>query len=77
MATDLTGQAGSSAGLAGQTFAALPGPEGNVACRSPLPGAAALQTNTLHSESADVIHGLPSPEILRPITDPQPRPEFR
>jgi hypothetical protein len=76
MQTDLTGQPGGSAGLAGQTFAALPGPEGNVVCRSPLPGAA-LQSNTLHSESADIIHGLPAPDILRPLTDPQPHPEFR
>jgi len=36
-----------------------------------------VQTNTLRSESADVIHGLPAPDILRPLTEAPPRPGFR
>jgi hypothetical protein len=74
-ATDLTGQPNGSAGLAGESFAVVPNPDGSIPCRSPLP--VAPQGNTLQSESSDVIHGLPALDILRPITEPQPRPEFR
>jgi hypothetical protein len=76
MAVDLSGQAGAATGLSSATFAALPSLEGTSPCRSPLP-VSPQQTSTLQSESADVIHGLPLPDILRPITDPQPHPELR
>jgi hypothetical protein len=73
MPTDLSGHPQTGAGLAGQTFATLPSPDSS-GCHSAFPASA---DNALRSENADVVHGLPMPDILRPITDPQPKPEFR
>jgi hypothetical protein len=72
---DLAGRPNASSGLDGQTFAVLPGSEGDNGCRSPLPSNA--QSTPLRSDSTDVLHGLPMPDILRPMDEPKRAPEFR
>jgi hypothetical protein len=69
---DLAGRPNASAGLTSQTFAMLPSADG---CHSPLPSTA--QSTTLRSESGDVLHGLPSPDILRPMDEPKRAPQFQ
>jgi hypothetical protein len=54
--------------FAAQLFAGLPG------CRAPFP--AIPLGATLRSESSDVLHGLPNPDILRPIDEQNPAPQF-
>jgi hypothetical protein len=72
---DLAGRPSASVGLSGQTFATLPSSEGGNGCRSPLPSSS--QSTTLRSESGDVLHGLPSPDILRPMDEPKRAPQFQ
>jgi hypothetical protein len=72
---DLAGRPNAASGLAGQAFAVLPGSDGDAGCRSPLPSNA--QSTTLRSETGDVLHGLPLPDILRPMDEPKRAPEFR
>ena len=72
---DLAGRPSASVGLSGQTFGPLPNSEGGNGCRSPLPSNA--QSSTLRSESGDVLHGLPSPDILRPMDEPKQAPQFQ
>lgn len=78
---DLSGRPSGTSGLSGQSFAALPGLDAGNPCNSPLPGGAGrantLRSESGQSESGDVLHGLPLPDILRPITDPHQRPEYR
>jgi hypothetical protein len=72
---DLAGRPSMPSGLTGQTFATLPTTEGMSGCRSPLPSAS--QSSTLQSESGDILHGLPQPDILRPIDEPKRAPQFQ
>jgi hypothetical protein len=72
---DLAGRPSAPVGLTAQTFAALPSAEGGGGCRSPLPSAS--QSATLRSESGDVLHGLPAPDILRPMDEPKRAPQFQ
>jgi hypothetical protein len=72
---DLAGRPNASSGLSGQTFGGLPSSESGNGCRSPLTSSA--QPTTLRSESGDVLHGLPMPDILRPMDEPKRAPEFR
>jgi hypothetical protein len=74
-AQDLAGRPSVAAGLSGQTFAALPSADSTAGCRGTLPSA--TQSTTLRSESGDVLHGLPAPEILRPMNEPKRAPEFQ
>jgi hypothetical protein len=62
---DLAGRPSMPAGLTGQVFAALPTPEVAGGWRSPLPSTS-WSNATLHSDTADILHGLPMPEILPP-----------
>jgi hypothetical protein len=73
MPLDLAGRPSASVGLTGQTFAAMPGLEGG--CRGAVPSS--LQSTTLRSESADVLHGLPAPDILRRMDEPKRAPIFQ
>jgi hypothetical protein len=70
---DLAGQPGASSGLAGQTFAPQPG--AGTGCPGPLPSTPLSMT--LRSESSDVLHGLPTPDSLRPIDEPKRAPDFQ
>lgn len=72
---DLAGRPSVSAGLSGRMFAPLPSTDGNNGCRSPL--ASSSQSTTLRTESGDVLHGLPVPDILRPINEPRRAPQFQ
>jgi hypothetical protein len=72
---DLAGRPSVSAGLTGQMFATLPGAESGNGCRSALPSGA--QATTLRSESDDILHGLPSPDILRRMDEPKQAPQFQ
>jgi hypothetical protein len=72
---DLAGRPNMPAGLAGHTFATPPSAEGAFGCRSALPSV--TQSTTLRSESGDVLHGLPAPDILRPIDEPRRAPQFQ
>jgi hypothetical protein len=71
---DLAGRPSVAAGLTGQTFAALPGPEGGNDCHSPLRSVS--QAAPLRRQSGDVLHGLPDPESLRPVDEPRLAPQF-
>jgi hypothetical protein len=71
---DLAGRPSVGAGLSGHTFAALPSTDGATGCRS---AASATPATTLRSESGDVLHGLPAPEILRPMNEPRRAPDFQ
>ena len=71
---DLAGRPSIGAGLSSQTFAALPSTDGASGCRT---AASATQATTLRSESGDVLHGLPAPEILRPMNEPKRAPDFQ
>jgi len=66
---DLAGRPAASQGLTGQMFAALPVPEVPAGCLSPLPSAS--QASTLRSDSADVLHSLPAPEMVSPLLLPK------
>ena len=70
---DLAGRPSVGAGLSGQTFAALPGTDAGTGCRAV---SSATQATSLRSESGDVLHGLPAPEILRPMNEPKRAPDF-
>jgi hypothetical protein len=72
---DLAGRPSVPTGLAGHTFATLPNSEAGNGCRSPLPSV--TQSTTLRSESGDILHGLPAPDILRPIDEPKRAPDFQ
>ena len=72
---DLAGRPGMATGLAGHGFAALPGAGASFDCREVLPNA--QQPGTLRSESSDILHGLPAPDILRPINEPRRAPQFQ
>lgn len=74
-ALDLAGRPSVTAGLSGQTFATLPSADSAAGCRAALPSAS--QATALRSESGDVLHGLPAPEILRPINEPKRAPDFQ
>jgi len=69
---DLTGR---PAVQTGHAFTALPTPEANAGCLSPLP--APGQPSSLRSDSADVLHGLPNSDLLRPIDEPKRAPLFQ
>ena len=69
---DLAGRPAAPTGLAGQGFATLPTTDVAAGCRSPLPSTAS--PSSLRSDSADVLHGLPTPEILQPINEPRRAP---
>jgi hypothetical protein len=75
MSLDLAGRPKIPPGLNGQSFAGLPGPEGANGCGGATPSA--LPSTTLRSESGDVLHGLPAPDILRPINEPRRSPQFQ
>ena len=72
---DLAGSPSVTAGLSGQTFATLPSADNAAGCRAALPSAS--QTTNLRSELGDVLHGLPAPEILRPLNEQKRAPEFQ
>ncbi len=72
---DLAGRPAAPEGLTGQTFATLPSLEGVGGCRSAL--SSASQPSNLRSDSGDVLHGLPSPDILRRMDEPRRAPEFQ
>ena len=72
---DLTGRPAAPFGLSAQTVSTVPSADAAGACRSALPSAA--QATTLRSETDDIIHGLPSPEILRPMNEPKRAPIFQ
>jgi hypothetical protein len=63
------------AGLAGQTFATLPGAQVAADCHNALPSTA--QATILRNDSADVLHGLPGPDIARRLDGPRGAPEFQ
>lgn len=65
MPIDLAGRPSGSPGLTGQAFATLSDPELQAGCRSPLPSAA--HESTLRSESGDILHSLPAPELFNPL----------
>jgi hypothetical protein len=69
---DLSGRPSAPTGLSGQVYAALPTQDVTPGCRSPLPSAS--QASGLRSDSADVLHGLETPEILQPINEPRRAP---
>ena len=71
---DLGGRPSVAAGLTGQSFASLPGPEGGNDCLSPLRSVS--ETAPLRRSSGDVLHGLPDPESLRPVDEPRLAPQF-
>lgn len=72
---DLAGRPSASVGLSGQAFGPLANSAASNGCRSPLSSNA--QSSTLRSESGDMLHGLPSPDILRPIDEPKRAPQFQ
>jgi hypothetical protein len=72
---DLTGQPNAPSGLVGQTFAPQPDAGSGYGCPGPL-SSNSLST-TLRSESSDILHGLPTPESLRPIDEPKRAPDFQ
>lgn len=72
---DLAGRPGVTAGLSGQNFATLPNTQGVNGCRSGL--SSASQSTTLRSETGDVLHGLPAPELLQRIDEPKRAPAFQ
>jgi hypothetical protein len=72
---DLAGQPNTAAGLTGQMFARLPGVESGNGCRGALPSSA--ESTTLRSESGDILHGLPSPDVLRRMDEPKRAPQFQ
>lgn len=69
---DLAGRPSLTAGLSGQTFTAPASADG---CRSALPSAA--QSTTLRSESGDILHGLPAPDLLQRMDEPRRAPAFQ
>jgi hypothetical protein len=75
MPLDLTGQPNAPSGLVGQTFAPQPDSGGGNGCLGPL-SSNSLST-TLRSASSDVLHGLPTPDSLRPIDEPKRAPDFQ
>ncbi len=72
---DLAGRPSLSPGLSGQPMAVLPHPQGTNGCLSPLPSTA--QAPTLRGESSDMLHGLPAPDLLRPIDEQRQAPQFQ
>jgi hypothetical protein len=72
---DLAGRPRAPLGLSGQSLTTLPGAEGLPGCHPALPSTA--QATILHNESADVLHGLPTPEIARRLDEPRRAPEFQ
>jgi hypothetical protein len=70
-----TGQAmPAPTGFSGQAFAALP-PQGAASdCHMTLPSI--TQSTTLRSQSNDVLHGLPLPNIQRRMDEPRRAPDF-
>jgi hypothetical protein len=72
---DPAGRSVPSAGLGGSVFAALPTTEVDAGCRSPLPMSG--QSGTLRSDSADILHGLPTPELMRRIDEPKRSPYYQ
>jgi hypothetical protein len=72
---DLAGRPNLSGGLTGETFAALPTLDTPTKCGGSL--ASAAQATTLRSESGDVLHGLPDPDIMQRIGEPQHAPGFQ
>jgi hypothetical protein len=73
LSLDLAGRPAAPSGLTGQAFATMPGADGG--CRNPLP--TNPQATTLRSESADVLHSLPTPDILRRMDEPKRAPSFQ
>jgi hypothetical protein len=70
---DLGARPSATTGLGGQAFAALPtGTESG--CSMTLPSI--TQSTTLRSESNEVLHGLPTPDIQRRMDEPRRAPEF-
>jgi hypothetical protein len=72
---DLAGRPSIAAGLTGQMFATLTGAEDGHGCRGAL--SSSVQSTTLSSESGDILHGLPAPDILRRIDEPKRAPQFQ
>ena len=70
---DLAGRPSATSGLAAHTFASEPAAEADKGCQSPLPSAS--QSATAHGEAADVLHGLPAPDILDPLAEPKSTPQ--
>jgi hypothetical protein len=60
--------------LSGQTLTAPPY-SADLGCRTALPSAA--PASTLRSESGDILHGLPQPDILRRMDEPRRAPDFQ
>jgi hypothetical protein len=71
---DLTGQPNAPSGLVGQTFAPESDAGGDNDCFGPL--SSHSLSATLRSESSDILHGLPTPDSLRPIDEPKRAPDF-
>jgi hypothetical protein len=72
--TDLTDRPAGPYALMGGSD--VPIAESAMPCRTPLTGSA-LQGNNPAGEASDAIHGLPAPDVLRPLADPMPHSGFR
>lgn len=75
MPLDLTGRPNVPAGVAGSGFAPVPRADASGGC--PGSAAATLQPTTLRNDSDDILHGLPAPDILRPVDEPKRAPVFQ
>jgi hypothetical protein len=72
---DLAGRPNLPTGLTGETLAAPPSLDAPAGCGVSMPSTA--QVTPLRSETGDVLHGLPQPDILRRVDEPQHAPEFQ
>jgi|HubBroStandDraft_4_1064222.scaffolds.fasta_scaffold1273445_2 hypothetical protein len=73
---DLAGRPNLPTGLAGEALAPPPSLDAPAGCGgTSLPSTA--QVTPLRSETGDVLHGLPQPDILRRVDEPQHAPEFQ
>jgi hypothetical protein len=72
---DLAGRPTAAGGLSGETVVPLPDLDTPAGCDISLPSTA--QVTPLRSETGDVLHGLPQPDILRRVDEPQHAPEFQ
>ena len=61
---DISGRPLPRTGLASSVFAVIATPDSTAVCANPLPSS--RQAGTLQSPAGDALHGLPSPELLRP-----------
>ena len=72
---ELTGRPQVTAGLTGQTLKTLRSSDGANGCRGPLPAVA--ESTRFGNGSGDVLHGLPAPDLLRPIDESSQVPRLR